>query len=112
MERMKEKPINVVKDIALDLLPSVMKKIDVEDTPENCEDILALALNKLPQKYVTTGGGRAFTEMINNFRVQFETDVLTSLTRAALQVKSRPREKVEQKPQNTQDTKTSRGSGK
>jgi len=87
-----EKPINVVKEIALDLLPGVLKRLDIEDTATNREDILALALNHLPQKYVTTGSGRLYAEMINNFKVQYQTDVLSSLTRAAITVKERPRD--------------------
>ena len=86
-----EKPINVVKEIALDLLPGVLKNLDIADTPENREDILALALNKLPQKYVTTGSGRLYAEMINNFKVQYQTDILSSLTRAGMTVKGKPR---------------------
>jgi len=86
-----EKPINVVKEIALDLLPGVLKRLDIEDTPANREDILALALNHLPQKYVTTGSGRLYAEMINNFKVQYQTDVLSSLTRAAITIKDHPR---------------------
>ena len=92
--RAKEKPINVVKDIALDLLSSVMKKMEVEDTPENREDVIALALNSLPQKYVTTSGGRLYAEMINTYKRQYETDVLMSLTKAAMQVKNRPRQEA------------------
>ena len=87
----KEKPTNLVKQIAVDLLPSVFKSIGLEDTPANREDILALALNKLPVKYVTTGGGRLYAESIENFKVQLETDVLSGLIRAAIQVKDRPR---------------------
>ena len=86
-----EKPTNVVKDIALDLLPGVMKKLGVEDTDSNREDILALALNHLPQQYVTSCTGRAYAEMINNFKTQYQTDVLASLTRAAITVKGKPR---------------------
>ena len=87
----REKPTNLVKQIAVDLLPSVFKNIDLEDTPVNREDILALALNKLPVKYVTTGGGRLYSLSIENFRVQYEADVLSSLIRAAIQVKANPR---------------------
>ena len=86
-----ERPYNLVKQIAEDLLPSVLKRLSVEDTEENREDILALALNKLPTKYVTSGGGKMYAQMIENFRVQYETDVLSSLTRAAITVKNRPR---------------------
>jgi len=91
MSAAKEKPFNLVKDIALEHLPTVMKKIGVEDTEDNREDILALALNRLPTKYVTSGSGRLYAEMINNYLIQYETDVLSSLTRAAIQVKDKPR---------------------
>ena len=87
----KEKPTNLVKQMAVDLLPSVFKSINLEDTAANREDVLALALNKLPVKYVTTGGGRLYSESIENFRVQLEADILSSLIRAGIQVKSKPR---------------------
>jgi len=74
-----------------------MLRLDVEDTPENREDILALALNKLPTKYVTTDGGKLYARMVENFRLQYETDVLASLTRAAITVKNKPREKGREK---------------
>jgi len=90
----KERPFNLVRAIAEELLPSVLNKLDIADTPENREDILALALNKLPTKYITSGGGKMYAQMIENYKVQYETDVLTSLTRAAITVKSKPRGSV------------------
>ena len=87
----KERPFNLVRGIAEELLPSVLHRLEVEDTPENREDILALALNKLPTKYVTTGEGKMYSQIIENYKVQYETDVLASLTRAAITVKSKPR---------------------
>ncbi|MCL1896074.1 MAG: late competence development ComFB family protein [Clostridiales bacterium] len=87
----KERPINLVKQIAEDLLPSVMKKLEVEDTEDNRVDILALALNNLPTKYVTSSGGRLYAEMINNFKVQYQADILAGLTKAAMKVKDSPR---------------------
>ena len=89
----KERPINLVKQIAEGLLPSVMEKLGVEDTEDNREDILALALNSLPTKYVTSCGGRAYAELIDNFKVQYQTDILSGLTRAAIKVKGSPRGK-------------------
>ena len=87
----KEKPINLVKMIAEDLLPSLMNKLDIEDTKENREDILALALNSLPTKYVTTDGGKLYAQLIEVYRIQYEADVLSSLTRAGMKVKEKPR---------------------
>jgi competence protein ComFB len=87
----KERPVNLVKLIAEDLLPSVLKKMDIEDTQANREDVLALALNQLPTKYVTSGGGKLYVELINTYKIQYETDVITSLTKAAMKVKNKPR---------------------
>ena len=87
----RERPYNLTKHVAEDILPSVLSKLDVEDTPENREDILALALNHLPTKYVTSGEGKMYAQMIENFRLQYETDVLSGLTRAAMTVKNKPR---------------------
>jgi len=91
MANEKELLKNIVLEIAEDLLPTVMKQLDVEDTAVNRGDILALALNKLPTKYVTSSGGKAYTEMVENYRIQYEIDVLASLTRAAMTVKTKPR---------------------
>ncbi|MDR3305089.1 MAG: late competence development ComFB family protein [Clostridiales Family XIII bacterium] len=87
----KEKPVNLVKLIAEDMLPSVMRKMDIADTAENKEDILALALNSLPTKYVTSGGGKLYAQLIENYKTQYETDVIAGLTKAGMKVKSKPR---------------------
>jgi competence protein ComFB len=87
----KERPVNLVKLIAEDLLPSVRRKMDIEDTQANREDVLALALNSLPTKYVTSGGGKLYAELINTYKIQYETDVIQSLTKACMKVKNRPR---------------------
>lgn len=91
MSEGKEKPVNLVKQLAEDSLLSVMKKMEIDDTAANREDILALALNGLPTKYITSGGGRLYAELIENYKVQYQTDILSSLTRAAIKVKNRPR---------------------
>ena len=91
MANEKERLVNLVKEIAEDQLESVMKRLGVEDTPENRNDILALALNKLPAKYVTSGSGKAYVGMVENLRAQYEIDVLSSLTKAAITVKNKPR---------------------
>jgi competence protein ComFB len=87
----KERPVNIVKLLAEERLTSVMKKIGVDDTPASREDILALALNELPSKYVNTQGGRLYAQLVENYKVQYETDVLRSLTKAAIKVKEKPR---------------------
>jgi competence protein ComFB len=87
----REKPVNLVKLVAEDLLPSIMRKMDIEDTQANREDVLALALNQLPTKYVTSGGGKLYVELINTYKIQYETDVITALTKSCMKVKNSPR---------------------
>jgi competence protein ComFB len=90
----REKPINVVKLIAEEMLPSVMEKMNVPDTQENREDILALTLNALPTKYVTTDEGKQYVQLVNVYRIQYELDVIASLTKSSLKVKDKPRKSV------------------
>jgi competence protein ComFB len=86
-----ERPVNLVRIIAEEALPSVMNKLGVADTEANREDILALALNSIPTKYVTTEQGKQYAQLIEVYRLQHETDVTAALTRAALKVLEKPR---------------------
>ncbi|MDR2163693.1 MAG: late competence development ComFB family protein [Clostridiales Family XIII bacterium] len=86
-----ERPVNLVRIVAEELLPSVMKKLGVEGTEENREDILALALNSIPTKYVTTEQGKQYAQLIEVYKLQYETDITTALTKASIKVMRRPR---------------------
>jgi competence protein ComFB len=86
-----EKPINLVKLIAEELAPSVLAKMGIEENEQNLGDVLALALNSLPTKYVTTASGRQYSKLVEVYRVQYETDVIAALTKASMKVKARPR---------------------
>jgi competence protein ComFB len=88
-----EKPLNVVKVLAEELVSSVMERVGLEDTEENREDILAITLNQLPTKYVTTDEGKQYSQLINVYRGQYEADVVAGLTKATLIVKGKPRGK-------------------
>ena len=91
MTEFKEKPINLVKIVTEELAPSVMRKLDLEITDDNYEDVLALALNSLPAKYVATARGKQYAELIEVYRLQYETDVIAALTRAVIKVRDNPR---------------------
>lgn len=86
-----ENVFNLTEGLAEELLPFVMKKIDIEDTKENRDDVLALGLNYLPAKYVTTDEGKQYAKLIEVYRLQYESDVVTALTKACLKVKDKPR---------------------
>jgi competence protein ComFB len=86
-----ERLVNLVRVIAEELLPSVMDKLGVEDRKINRMDILALALNSLPTKYVTTKQGKQYAQLVEVYRLQYETDVVAALTKAAIKVMQQPR---------------------
>jgi competence protein ComFB len=87
----KERPVNLVRIIAEEMLPSVMRRIGVDDTEENREDVLALTLNSIPTKYVTTEQGKQYAQLVEVYKLQYETDVTAALTKAAIKVMQRPR---------------------
>lgn len=82
---------NLTKGLAEEEISSVMKKMELEETKENREDVLALALNYLPAKYVTTDEGKQYAKLIEVYRLQYESDVVTALTKACMKVKDKPR---------------------
>ena len=72
-------------------LPQVLKqKTDVCACPQCISDIKAVALNRLPPKYVATEKGEVFTKA-NELTVQFEADVIRALVEAIEVVKGKPR---------------------
>jgi len=87
----KESVFNLTKALTEEILDSVMKKMKIEDTKENREDVLALALNYLPAKYVTTDEGKQYSKLIEMYRAQYESDVVTALTKACIKVNDHPR---------------------
>lgn len=88
--------VNLSEVIAEEHLESVMNKLDVEASEENKEDILALALNMLPSKYVTSDEGKQYARLLEVYRTQYESDVVTALTKASMKVKNAPRKSKKQ----------------
>ena len=82
--------LNLSEILVKERAPDVMEKMRV-CTCEACHnDVLALALNMLPTKYVTTDEGKQFLQL-EMYKKQYETDVLSALTRACVRVKASPR---------------------
>lgn len=58
---------------------------------EKCRlDIMAIALNRLPTKYVVTDKGELFAK-VDNLRGQFDADLITAITQAAMIVGKNPK---------------------
>ncbi len=84
------KIVNLSELMVKDLMYDVIRKLNVCDCSLCKADIMALTLNKIPQKYVTTEEGKQVMQL-DMYRKQYETDVLSALTRACVRVKGSPR---------------------
>lgn len=86
--------INLAEILTKELLPSVMEKMDACTCPMCTTNILALALNNLQPRYVTSDEGKQYTQL-DVYKKQYELDVMAALTKACVKVKSTPRHEVE-----------------
>ena len=73
-----------------DALMPILKTLDV-CTCERCRcDIMAIALNALPPKYVVTPRGHLFSK-IDTLRQQNDVDLISAITKGATIVSRMPR---------------------
>jgi competence protein ComFB len=81
---------NYMEDVVKQLIDEIMKDLNFCSCDKCRLDILAIALNDLPPKYIVTEKGELYTK-ISALRQQFEVDVISALTKAAILVKRNPR---------------------
>ena len=81
--------INVVETIAKENVVEMMDRMEMCTCSKCICDVLALALNSLPTKYVTSDAGKQYIQL-ETYKKQFETDVEIALMRASLTVKGSP----------------------
>lgn len=86
--------VNVTEIIAEAKVGEVIAMMDACACPKCVYDILAIALNSLPTRYVTTDVGKQFIQL-NSYKKQFETDVTAALIKACQIVKESPRHETE-----------------
>lgn len=82
--------VNVTEIIAVAKVAEVVSMMEACSCPKCVDDILAIALNSLPTRYVTTDVGKQFIQL-NSYRKQFETDVVSALIKACQIVNESPR---------------------
>jgi competence protein ComFB len=82
--------VNVTELIAEAKVGEVIAMMKACACPKCVYDILAIALNSLPTRYVTTDVGKQFIQL-NSYRKQFETDVVAALIKACQIVEASPR---------------------
>lgn len=80
---------NYMEEVVFSLIEHVTKDIDMCKCEKCMLDITALALNDLPAKYVVTDQGELYSK-VSFLRNQFEVDVITAITKAAMLVKRSP----------------------
>ena len=81
---------NYVEDIVKDALEGLLSDKDDICKCQKCKmDIIALALNRLPPKYVVSDKGRIFTKL-QGVEIQFRADVAKELTKAISRISKRP----------------------
>jgi len=82
---------NYMEDIVWSFLPKVLSKYPEACHCDICQhDIVALALNQLPPRYVARERGELYTK-VNILEIQHRADVYAALTKAVLVVKDNPR---------------------
>jgi competence protein ComFB len=82
--------VNLSEIMTKELMPSVMEKLDVCTCPVCASNVLALTLNSLPTKYVTTDVGKQYMQL-ETYKKQNELDIMAALTKACMRVKQAPR---------------------
>ncbi|MGI6731882.1 MAG: late competence development ComFB family protein [Anaerovoracaceae bacterium] len=82
--------VNLAEVLVHEKVEDIMIRMGVCDCSVCKADVLALALNSLPPKYVTTDSGKQYFQL-EIYRKQFETDILSALTKACVRVKASPR---------------------
>lgn len=85
-----DKLVNIAEVLARDKISLVMERMKVCTCQTCFNDVLALALNSLPTKYVTTDAGKQYFQA-DIYKKQYETDILAALTKACVRVKAAPR---------------------
>ena len=92
----KHNVFNVVEIIANEKVADMMDRMEMCTCSKCTCDVLAIALNSLPTKYVTSDAGKQYFQL-NSYKRQFETDVEIALMKACLTVKESPNHDEDQK---------------
>lgn len=81
---------NLMEELVINSLEDVLKDINMCRCETCVTDITAIALNSLPPKYIVTQVGELYSKS-DLLRQQFEVDIISAITKAAVIVKRKPR---------------------
>ena len=80
---------NYMEELVIKKTEELMKLINMCQCEKCRLDIMAIALNELPAKYVVSEKGELYTKL-NELKQQFEIDVETEIIKAAVIVSKNP----------------------
>lgn len=81
---------NYMEDIVISTAESILKLLNICKCEKCRLDIIALALNDLPPKYIVTEKGELYSKL-NELENQFGVDVQAAIIKAALIVGKNPK---------------------
>lgn len=81
---------NFMEEVVSRKIDSLMSIMNICRCDKCKMDIMAIALNDLPPKYVVTDTGELYTK-VRELEQQFEVDVETAIVKAALFVSKHPK---------------------
>jgi competence protein ComFB len=81
---------NYMENVVAQKTQEIMKLLNICKCEKCNLDIMAIALNNLPAKYIVTDKGELFSK-INELEQQFEVDVETEIIKAAIFVGRHPK---------------------
>ncbi|MDD2217468.1 MAG: late competence development ComFB family protein [Eubacteriales bacterium] len=82
--------INLAEIMVKENFEAVMDRMNICECDICKNDVMAIALNSLPTRYVTTDKGKQFIQL-ETYKKQYEVDVMAALTKACVKVKVVPR---------------------
>ena len=85
---------NYMEDLVSKRTDEILKSMDVCKCDKCKLDIIALALNSLPSKYVVSAKGELYAK-VSELEQQFDIDVETAIIKAAFLVNENPRHNEE-----------------
>ncbi len=85
---------NYMEDLVIKRTDEILKSMDVCKCDKCRLDIIALALNSLPSKYVVSAKGELYAK-VSELEQQFDIDVGTAIIKAAFLVNENPRHNEE-----------------
>ena len=81
---------NYMEDVVSHKLDDLLKLMNICQCDKCKMDIMAIALNDLPPKYIVSDKGELYTK-IRELEQQFEVDVETAIVKAAMFVSKSPK---------------------